>query len=95
MIVIDIPMPKTCAECPLSYWVRTRDHDLYKALCQVDMDTHKPMSDGCPIVDMSNKDKLDLDQMDQGTKAMLLTIALGIVDLSNKVDSLKEEMKKE
>lgn len=27
MIVIDIPMPETCMECPCSYWIQSGEHE--------------------------------------------------------------------
>ena len=66
MIIIDIPIPRNCEECPCSYWIRSGENE-GKMMCNAiefkcarnrkrnkkpaDCIIHGPKTpDGCPII---------------------------------------------
>lgn len=63
MILVDIDIPETCRECPMSCQHNGVNEETQKLerqiLCRVDWRKHEPMDEGCPIVrklEMENKD---------------------------------------
>lgn len=56
MLLVDLEMPKTCKDCPMSCRGFAPEHGIYfdDVICRTDYNKHEPMDDGCPI-----KGKLD------------------------------------
>lgn len=53
MVLVDIDIPKTCRECPMSCQYnginRATQRIERQILCRVDWRKHQPMDNGCPI----------------------------------------------
>ena len=53
MILVNIDIPETCRECPMSCQHNAVNEETQRLelqiLCRVDWRRHKPMDNGCPI----------------------------------------------
>lgn len=50
MLIMDMNMPKTCANCICSYqWYNGGNFEDKKIVCKKDLEKHTPGDDKCPI----------------------------------------------